>query len=185
MEQKSNLQFTKPVVLVGMMGAGKTFIGRKLAARLGLPFYDSDAMVESNTRHSIPEIFERWGEAEFRRLEKAVILELLDRKPGVISTGGGAVTVPEILEAIQNKACSVWLKADARTLLTRAQQKGCRPLLSCDDPRAALETLLEQRAPLYARADLAVETKENSPQSVIDQIIKGLEELCRHKQASP
>lgn len=149
----------RTVVLVGMMGAGKTAIGKALAARLSVPFEDSDAEIEAASKLSIAEIFERYGEPFFREKESQVIARLLDGPPCVLSTGGGAWLSPENRDEISARAAVVWLKADLDLLWTRVRHKNTRPLLRTENPRATLAALLETRTPAYEEAEFVVETR--------------------------
>ncbi|WP_026352607.1 shikimate kinase [Yoonia vestfoldensis] len=144
----------RSVVLVGMMGSGKTAIGRTLAATLDVPFVDSDAAIEEAAALSIAEIFARDGEAFFRRRETEVLRRLLAGPPGIISTGGGAFLAPENREMIAQDAIAVWLDADLETLWERVRHKDTRPLLRTPDPKGTLAALLAQRRDIYAQAGL-------------------------------
>lgn len=146
----------KTVVLVGMMGAGKTAVGRALAARLDVPFLDSDAEIEAAANMTIAEIFERDGEAFFRARETEVIERLLDTQRGVLSTGGGAFLSARNRALISQKGVSVWLNADLRLLWSRVRHKNTRPLLQTRNPYETLKALYEARVPIYAQADLSV-----------------------------
>ncbi|WP_322889102.1 MULTISPECIES: shikimate kinase [unclassified Yoonia] len=144
----------RSVVLVGMMGSGKTAIGRALAAMLDVPFVDSDAAIEEAAALSIAEIFARDGEAFFRRRETEVLRRLLGGPPGIISTGGGAFLAPENRETIARDAIAIWLDADLETLWERVRHKDTRPLLRTPDPKGTLAALLDQRREVYAQAGL-------------------------------
>lgn len=146
----------KTVVFVGMMGAGKTAVGRTLAARLGVIFRDSDHEIEEAANMTIAEIFERDGEAFFRRKESQVIGRLLEGRPGVLSTGGGAFMAEGNRRMITELGVSVWLNADLPVLWDRVRHKDTRPLLKTSDPLGTLTRLYEQRVPIYAQADLTV-----------------------------
>ncbi|MEX1235500.1 MAG: shikimate kinase [Roseovarius sp.] len=146
----------RTVVLVGMMGAGKTAVGKALAARLGVPFRDSDAEIETAAAMSIAEIFERDGEAFFRSRETEVIARLLSAAPCVLSTGGGAFLQPRNREIISQRGVSVWLNADLSLLWSRVKNKDTRPLLRTSDPYGTLRALYEARVPIYAQADIEV-----------------------------
>jgi shikimate kinase len=146
----------RPIVLIGMMGAGKTSVGRALAGLLSLPFLDSDSEIEAAAGCSVTEIFTRYGEAEFRRVEQQVIARLLDGSICVLSVGGGAFMDAQTRGIIKDKAFSVWLKVDQETLLNRVQRHGLRPLLAGRNPEEKLNKLLSERAPVYAQADLTV-----------------------------
>ena len=155
-ETRNRLILHKTVVLVGMMGAGKTAVGRTLAGQLGVPFRDSDDEIETAANMTIAEIFARDGEVFFRRKESQVIARLLDGPPTVLSTGGGAFLAAENRAMISDRGCSVWLDADLPVLWSRVRHKTTRPLLHTADPKATLAALHAARAPLYARADLRV-----------------------------
>ncbi|MEM1375340.1 MAG: shikimate kinase [Pseudomonadota bacterium] len=147
------------VVLVGMMGAGKTAIGKALAARLGVPFRDSDQALEEAANMTIPEIFARDGEAFFREKEAQIIARLMELDPGILSTGGGAFLRAGTRDVIAERGVALWLKADLEVLWQRVKHKDTRPLLRTPDPRATLAELLAQRSPHYAKAPLRVEAE--------------------------
>nr|WP_275934894.1 shikimate kinase [Jannaschia seosinensis] len=146
----------RPVVLVGMMGSGKTAVGTALAERLGVPFRDTDEAMVDAARMSVAEIFARDGEAFFRARETEVLRRLLGEGPGVLSTGGGAFLRPENREEIARRGVSVWLEADAELLWNRVKHKTTRPLLLTENPKGTLMDLLAARTPAYAEADLRV-----------------------------
>ena len=148
----------KTVVLVGMMGAGKTAVGKAVAQMLRVPFLDSDAEIVAAANMSIAEIFERDGEAFFRLKETQVITRLLDEERGILSTGGGAFLSETNRQIISERGVSVWLDADLDLLWSRVRHKDTRPLLRVADPRAALAGLYDARVPVYAKADLRVES---------------------------
>ncbi|WP_050603561.1 shikimate kinase [Ruegeria sp. 6PALISEP08] len=165
----------KTVVLVGMMGAGKTAVGRALAARLGVPFLDSDAEIESAANMTIPEIFKRYGEPFFRVKEAQVIGRLLEEKNGILSTGGGAFLQPDNRRTISQQGASVWLRADLNVLWNRVRRKDTRPLLRTADPYATLKALYEARVPVYAEADLTVESDgDTSIENMVDRVVVAL-----------
>lgn len=166
---------TRSVVLVGMMGSGKSTIGTRLAARTGLRFVDADAEIERAARMSIQEIFASRGEAEFRAGERRVIARLLGQGPQVIATGGGAFMSPETRERIAANAISVWLKADPETLLKRVRKRANRPLLQTEDPEATLRRLLAEREPTYALADIEVPSREEPHEIVVDAVLSALD----------
>ena len=169
----------KTVVLVGMMGAGKTAIGRALAARLNVPFRDSDAELERAANMTIAEIFERDGEAFFRDRETEVIDRLLDTSRGILSTGGGAFLAARNRKLMSEKGISVWLNADLDLLWSRIKNKDTRPLLRTYDPYATLRKLFEARVPIYAQADLEVRAR---PHYTIDAMAqKVLDALALRK----
>ena len=165
---------SRSVVFVGLMGAGKTAIGRKVAGMLGLPFTDSDHEIESVSRMTIPDLFERYGEAEFRSLEQRVIVRVLESGPQVLSTGGGAFMNAQTRGAIEACGLSVWLKADVDTLLDRVSKKQNRPLLKNADPRAVLERLMLERNPVYALADVTVPTRDERKEVIAAEVIDAL-----------
>ncbi len=156
----------KPIVLVGMMGVGKTTIGRRVAAKLSRQFLDSDEEIEKAAQMSIPDIFEQRGEAEFRAGETRVIARVLKDRDIVLATGGGAFVNAETRALVKGEAVSVWLKANADILFERVSRRSNRPLLKTANPRATLERLIEERYPIYAEADLTVLSRD-VPQDVV------------------
>lgn len=165
----------KTVALVGMMGAGKTAVGGQLARMLGVAILDSDDEIARAANMSIAEIFERDGEAFFRRKESQVLARLLAGPPVVLSTGGGAFLMPRNREMISQRGISVWLKADLDLLWERVRHRGTRPLLKTSDPRATLKSLFEARTPIYALADLTVETEPGySIDATAEKVLKAL-----------
>jgi shikimate kinase len=165
---------TRSVVLVGMMGAGKSSIGRRLAARLGVPFVDVDAEIERGAGMTIPEYFDKYGENDFRAGEVRVIGRLLDQGPQVLATGGGAFMNAETRAGIRQKAVSVWLKAELDVLLRRVRRRTDRPLLQTADPAATLKRLMAERDPFYTEADLAVHSREAPHETMVDEIVAAL-----------
>ena len=168
------------VVLVGMMGAGKSTIGRRLAARLGLRFFDADIEIEiAHAGMTIPEIFATHGEPYFRDGEARVIARLLEGGPAVIATGGGAVMREETRNRIRDKAVSIWLKADIDVIMKRVRRRADRPLLQTEDPVANVSRLLEQRGPVYQTADLTIASRDVPHDRVVDECIEALRaRLC-------
>lgn len=164
----------RPVVLVGMMGAGKSSVGRRLASRLGIPFVDADNEIEVAAGMTIPEIFEIRGEAEFRSGEARVIARLLDNGPQVLATGGGAFMNEDTRKAIRAKGISIWLRAEADVLLRRIMRRNDRPLLRTADPAATLKELIAVRYPVYAEADLIVDSRDIVHDSIVDEIVMAL-----------
>lgn len=148
---------SKTYVLIGMPGAGKTTVGRRLAARLGLPFTDSDLEIEAASGLRVAEIFERYGEAEFRAIERKTIARLLEGPAKVVSTGGGAFMNEETRALIKQRGISLWLKAELTTILPRCLRHGDRPLLKQGDPEQILKNLIATRGPVYALADVTLE----------------------------
>src|SRR5262245_25977931 len=166
----------KTVVLVGMMGAGKTSVGRRLASTLGVPFRDADVEIETAAGCTINEIFERYGEPEFRSGERKVIARLLTEAPHVLAAGGGAFVDPETRQKIKECAISIWLRAPVDLLLQRVLRKDTRPLLRNTDSRMTLERLLREREPIYAEADFVIESDEGPHDVVVKRIIAALNE---------
>jgi shikimate kinase len=164
----------RSIVFVGLMGAGKTAIGRKVATLLGLPFVDSDQEIERVSRMTVPELFERYGESEFRALEQRVILRVLENGPQVLSTGGGAFMNAHTREAIAGHGISVWLKADLDLLMERVSKKQNRPLLKSADPRAVLERLMGERYPVYATSDVTVATRDDRKEVIAAEVVAAL-----------
>jgi shikimate kinase len=169
----------RSVVLVGMMGAGKSTIGRRLSARLGLPFLDADGEIEAAAGMSIPDIFESRGELDFRNGEVRVIARLLDSGPAVLATGGGAFMRQETRDHIHNKAVSIWLKVDSDVILRRVKRRSDRPLLQTADPEATVERLISEREPVYRQADLTVWSRDVPHEKIVDECIEALHgKLC-------
>jgi shikimate kinase len=165
---------SRSLVLVGMMGAGKSSIGRRLAARLELHFVDADTEIEKAAGMSIPDIFTTRGEAEFRAGEARVIARLLDSAPQVLATGGGAYMNADTRAAIAARGVSIWLKAELDVLMRRIKRRQDRPLLHTDDPGATLRALIEERYPVYALADLTVQSREVPHDKIVDEIVVAL-----------
>jgi shikimate kinase len=165
----------RSVVLVGMMGVGKSSIGRRLAARLGIPFVDADSEIEEAAGMTIAEIFAQHGEAYFRSGEARVIARLLENGPQVLATGGGAVMNADTRAAIHAKGVSIWLNADLDVLLRRiSKRKHERPMLATPDPAATLRQLLADRCPFYAQADITVQSREVPHEAIVSDIMKAL-----------
>ena len=162
---------TRHFALIGLMGAGKTCVGRLLAPRLGLPFHDSDEAVAHSAGLSVAELFARQGEPAFRALERGALARLLAGERSVIATGGGAVTEPETRDALRGRAFTIWLDASPAVLAARLADSDERPLLANGDPEVVLDRLAEQRRPFYAAADLRVGTDELDPAEVAELII--------------
>jgi shikimate kinase len=176
----------RSVVLVGLMGAGKSSIGRRLAQRLGLDFLDADAEIERAAGCTIEEIFARFGEPAFRDGERRVILRLLEeRAPIVLATGGGAYMDPETRAAIRSHGIAVWLRADIDVLLRRVARRSNRPLLKQGDPREVLEKLMALRHPVYAEADLVVDSDESPAETTVDRVVAALRAHLAAPGAAP
>jgi shikimate kinase/3-dehydroquinate synthase len=174
----------RSIVLIGMMGAGKTSVGKRLAQKLGLSFVDADDEIEAGAQMTIPEIFERFGQPYFRDGERRVIARLLDDGPKVLSTGGGAFLNEETRRRVAERGVSVWLKPEFETLLRRVRKRSNRPLLRTEDPEATLRKLLEERSPTYALADLTIETRDGPHDAAVEALIGALRRRLAHP-ASP
>ena len=172
----------RSIVLVGIMGAGKSSVGRRLAARLAVPFVDADTEIEKAAGMSIPEIFAEHGEPYFRAGEARVIARLLDGGPQVLATGGGAFMSPETRAAVRAKGISVWLRATLDVLSRRIRRRNDRPLLKSADPMETLRRLMDERYPVYAEADLTVESRDVPHEAIVEEVI---ESLRGYLQAKP
>jgi shikimate kinase len=161
----------RSIVLIGMMGSGKSSIGRRLAARLAIPFVDADTEIEQAAGMTIAEIFEHHGEPYFRAGEARVIARLLDHGPQVLATGGGAYINRETRAAIHHKGVAIWLKAELEVLMKRIKRRGDRPLLKSGDPAATLTALIAERYPIYAEADLTVLSRDVPHDTIVDEIV--------------
>ena len=162
------------IVLVGLMGAGKSAIGRRLANRLGMPFVDADTEIESAAGCSITDIFELHGEAAFRDGERRVIARLLARPTHVLATGGGAFMDPDTREVIRARGISVWLRADLDLLVSRVSRRNNRPLLAGGDPRVILQRLIAERHPIYAEADVVVDSKDGPHEQTVEATLSAI-----------
>lgn len=165
----------RTIALVGLMGAGKSTVGRRLAEKLDRPFYDSDTEIEKAAGLSISDIFALHGEADFRRGEKQVIKRLLELPPHVLATGGGAFIDPETRTLMREKAVTVWLNADLETLWRRVQKRDNRPLLKRADAKTHLSNLVSERTPFYSQADLNVQSKDGPHTNTVNSILKALQ----------
>ncbi len=164
----------QPIVLVGLMGAGKSSIGRRLAARLEISFTDADAEIEAAAGCSIADFFERHGEPAFREGERRVIARLLADGPTVLATGGGAFIDPDTRGLLGDKAVTVWIRAELDILVKRCARRDTRPLLRAGNPRKILAGLMEERYPIYEQADITVETDDGPHSQTVDKIIAAL-----------
>lgn len=164
----------RSVVLIGLMGAGKTAIGRRLATRLGLKFVDADNEIEQAAGKSISDIFADHGEAHFRDGERRVIARLLNDGPQVLATGGGAYMNDETRETISNSGVSVWLKADLKVLMERVVRRDHRPLLKTDNPEEVMKRLMDERYPVYASSDVTVKSRDVPHEVIVDEIIDAI-----------
>ena len=165
---------SRSIVLVGLMGAGKSKIGRRLAARLDLPFFDSDPEIEAAAGETIEEIFANRGEGVFRAGERRVIARLLAQPVHVLATGGGAFMDPATRALVARRAVSLWLRADLEVLVMRVSRRSNRPLLQEGDPRAILAELIERRHPVYAEADVVVDSGAGSPEATVTRAVAAL-----------
>jgi shikimate kinase len=175
----------KSIVLIGMMGAGKTCIGRKLAERLELPFVDADQEIAQAAGCSIADIFALHGEAAFREGERRVIARLLDEPVHVLATGGGAFINEQTRAKIRERAIAVWLRADAELLLRRVTRRNNRPLLQQGEPRSVLEKLMAEREPVYAQADLIVDSMDGPREAMVSKVLDALAEYMAHSPPAP
>jgi shikimate kinase len=164
----------RTIVLIGLMGAGKSCVGRRLAARIGRPFVDADAEIELAAGCTIAEIFDKLGEAAFREGERRVMARLLEGKPSVLASGGGAFIDPDTRKLIAAKGVSVWLRADLEVLVKRTAGREHRPLLQKGDPHVVLRNLMEKRHPIYAEADLIVDTADQPADATVDRVLAAL-----------
>jgi shikimate kinase len=167
----------RSIVLVGLMGAGKSTIGRRLAAALKLPFHDADAEIETAAGCSISDFFDRYGEPAFREGERKVIARLLAGPRHVLATGGGAFMDPTTRTVIKGQGFSVWLRADISLLMERVSKRPTRPLLKNSDPRGTMERLMAERYPVYAEADLTVDSNGGPHDAIVQRILARLAEL--------
>ena len=164
----------RSLVLVGLMGCGKSSVGKRLAAKLQLPFVDADEEIEKVAAKSISEIFSDHGEAYFRSGERRVIARLLGAGPQVLATGGGAFMMPETRENIKHDGISIWLKAELPVLMRRVQKRDTRPLLKTADPEATMRALIEARYPVYAEADVTVESRDVTHDIMVSDVLTAL-----------
>ncbi len=173
----------RTVVLIGLMGAGKSCIGRKLAARIGAPFVDADEEIERAAGLTVAEIFAKYGESAFRDGERRVMSRLIQGSPSIVSAGGGAFMDAETRDLIKGNAVSIWLRADLETLVARTKGRSHRPLLNKGDPREILAELMRVRGPTYAEADLVVETGVDNPNVTTARVLAALEGHLGHPLA--
>ncbi len=179
MSKKSDIaliekKLDKTIVLVGLMGCGKSSLGRRLASRLAMPFVDADTAIEEAAGATIPEIFEKHGEAFFRDGERRVIQRLIGEEPMVLATGGGAFIDPETRKAITEQALSVWIKADLNLLVKRTAKRSNRPLLKQGDPREILADLIQKRHPFYGKADVTVESVDGPHERTLTKLLRAI-----------
>lgn len=165
---------TRPIALVGLMGVGKTTVGRRLAKKLELPFYDSDDEIEHASGRTVAGYFRDHGEKAFREGEKRVITRLLDGRPIVLATGGGAFIPEDTREVLLENAVTVWLKGDFETIMERVSRKDTRPLLQVADPRARMKELMDVRYPIYAKAHITVPIASGPHHRTVNKVIRAL-----------
>lgn len=184
MENIEFIKLEKPIVMVGLMGAGKTSVGRALARRLGVPFVDSDKEIEAAAGCSVVDIFSMYGEQEFRRVEQRVIARLMDTEPvaKVISTGEGAFITPAVREMLADRAVTIWLKADLELLVKRTNFRDTRPQLLNADSRKILAQLIDERYGTYACADITVQTRDESLRKTLGKVMDALYEYINRRK---
>lgn len=177
---KNNL--SKPISLIGMMGAGKTFFGKMLSSELDLEFVDADDEIEKAASMSVAEIFDKFGEDYFRDGERRIIKRLLENNQGLISTGGGSVTNKETLSLLKKKSISIWLNADIDVIFERVKRNKKRPLLKVENPLAVIEDLLSKRTELYTQADITVRSDKYSTSEVIEDLVEKIYYFLRENK---
>ncbi len=165
----------QPIALVGLMGVGKTTVGRRLARRLSVPFYDSDEEIENASGRTVAGYFKDHGEADFRAGERRVIERILDGSPLILATGGGAFIPEETRTILQERAITVWLKGDFETIMERVSRKDTRPLLKVPDPRARMRELMDERYPIYAEAHVTVPIAKGPHIRTVNKVVRYLE----------
>ena len=170
----ADLELSKPVVLIGMMGAGKSTIGQRAAKIIDVPFFDADKEIEKAADMTVPEIFENFGEDHFRDGERRVIARLLEGEPSIIATGGGAFMDAETRAIIAERALSVWLRAEEPLLWARVSRRSTRPLLQTENPRQTLGKLIDDRYPVYAEADVVVESKDVAKDTMAKALVSAV-----------
>ena len=168
-----------PIALVGLMGVGKTTVGRRLARRLGLPFYDSDEEIELASGRTVAGYFRDHGEEAFRAGERRVVERLLNGEPKVLATGGGAFIPAETRAILKDKAITVWLKGDFETIMERVSRKNTRPLLQVPDPRARMRELMDERYPIYAQAHITVPIAKGPHHRTVNKVIRYLDQYVK------
>lgn len=184
MGESPPITLPKTLVLVGLMGAGKSAVGRRVAAKLGVPFIDADKEIEAAAGSSIEEIFEKHGEPAFRDGERRVVARILETQPvHVLATGGGAFLDPETRALIKERAISVWLRAQLDVLFERVSRRTHRPLLKTVDPRAKLAELMEERYPVYAEADIIVDSGDGPIASMVDRVVAAVADYVSGEKA--
>ena len=185
MQETETVILPRPLVLVGLMGAGKSAVGRRVAARLNVPFIDADTEIEKAAGCTVSEIFEREGEEGFRAGERRVVARLLNTEPvHVLATGGGAFMDPETRALIRDKGISLWLRADLEVLFERVSRRSHRPLLKTADPKGTLAALMEKRYPVYAEADMIVESGAGPIDNMVDKVLAALRDYVRQGESA-
>lgn len=179
---KDRLPFNKSIVFVGMMGAGKSTIGRRVAFKLDMDFIDTDLEIENAAQLSIAEIFAHYGEDHFREIEKKIIIRILKEKKGVVSVGGGAFMDESLREHIHQQGISIWLRADFETLMKRIHNQDHRPLLTQNSPEIVMKKLIETRYPIYEKSDIIVENDDMSLDKTVDIVLNSLWEYLRRTE---
>ena len=169
------IEIDRPIALVGLMGVGKTTVGRRLAAKLGLPFHDSDEEIETASGRTVAGYFRDHGEAAFRQGEYRVIKRLLDDKPIILGTGGGAFIQPKTQKLLRDHSITIWLKGDFKTLFERVRRKDTRPLLQVPDPAGTYRKLMDERYPVYAKAHITVNIAKGPHSRTVNRVMRALE----------
>jgi shikimate kinase len=182
MRNKKQIKIDKPIVMVGLMGAGKTSVGRALARHLGIPFVDSDKEIEKAAGCSVVDIFSMYGEKEFRRVEEKVIERIIETPPAVkvISTGEGAFITDAVRQIVLEKALTIWLKADLELLVKRTNFRHTRPQLLNTDSRQILAQLISERYDIYALADVMVETRDENIHKTLNKVLFAIEQKTKN-----
>ncbi len=169
----------QPIALVGLMGVGKTTVGRRLSKRIGVPFYDSDEEIEQASGRTVAGYFRDHGEADFRAGERRVIERLLDGRPCILATGGGAFIPDETREILLERAITVWLKGDFETIMERVSRKDTRPLLQVADPRGRMRELMDERYPIYAKAHVTVPIAKGPHMRTVNRVMRYLDRYVK------
>lgn len=175
----------RSITIVGLMGAGKSVIGRKVATKLKIPFVDADSEIEKAAKMTVADIFSSYGEPEFRRLEKSVLKRVLDGGPQILATGGGAFMDAETQVMISENGVSLWLSADIDLLMQRVSKKTTRPLLKNPNPRGVMEDLMQKRYPVYGLADIEIASRDVSKEEMTNLVIDGLAQYFQAHQSAP